>query len=287
MTQGSCLCGAVTYEVSGPYRWMVHCHCSMCRKHHGSLYATTVGVDLDKFRWLRGEQDIVHYRTSPTFDRPFCRHCGSVVPDVTAEFVVTPAGSLADDLDMKPRAHIFTASRSPMGRITDTLRQFDEFPPGFGSAIAAPARTVAPDVIQGSCLCGEVVFEIDEPPAKMVNCHCTRCRRSRSATHGTNMFVPFDKLRWTRGQEHVRTYRVADAYTFTTSFCDTCGSRLPAPFEKAGRYLVPAGSLDVALDLTPGAHVFVGSKAPWFEITDTLPQFEAMPERARFKEVFF
>jgi len=74
MTNGSCLCGAVTYEVAGPYQWMTHCHCSMCRKHHGSLYGTTVGVEKKNFRWLQGEDAIVHYRSSPAFERPFCGH---------------------------------------------------------------------------------------------------------------------------------------------------------------------------------------------------------------------
>ncbi|MGH8189559.1 MAG: GFA family protein, partial [Steroidobacteraceae bacterium] len=43
MPTGSCLCGVVRWEVSAPYQWMGHCHCSMCRKHHGSLFASNVG----------------------------------------------------------------------------------------------------------------------------------------------------------------------------------------------------------------------------------------------------
>ena len=46
---GSCLCGAVTYEVRGPFNMMVHCHCSMCRKHHGAAFATFVGAPLTHF----------------------------------------------------------------------------------------------------------------------------------------------------------------------------------------------------------------------------------------------
>jgi hypothetical protein len=49
---GACLCGAVTFEVAPPYRWFAHCHCSMCRKHHGTLFGTTVGVARTRFRWL-------------------------------------------------------------------------------------------------------------------------------------------------------------------------------------------------------------------------------------------
>src|SRR5215510_1674886 len=67
MTTGACLCGAVRYEISGPYKWMTHCHCSMCRKHHGSLYGTTVGVDPKNFRWIAGEEAITVYRSSDVF----------------------------------------------------------------------------------------------------------------------------------------------------------------------------------------------------------------------------
>lgn len=288
MTQGACLCGAVRYEVSGPYRWMSHCHCSMCRKHHGSLYSTTVGVDHENFRWLQGQNEVIHYRTSETFERPACRHCGSVVPDTVFKFVVCPAGTLDIDLEMKPQAHIFVASRSPMCEITDKLPQFDEYPPGYGTAVPGVSREAGNgDVVRGSCLCGEVAFELDVRPTKVVNCHCSRCRRSRGAPHATNVFTRANNLRWTKGAEKVKNYRVPDAYTFSTAFCQECGGLLPALFDKINAYLVPVGTLDTSLDARPGIHIYVGSKAPWFEITDSLPQFEGMPPRERFVELFF
>jgi hypothetical protein len=288
MTTGSCLCGAVRYEVSGPYKWMTHCHCSMCRKHHGSLYGTTVGVEKGRFRWLQGDSHIVHYRSSASFERPFCRDCGSVLPDTSGDMAIVPAGNLADDLDMRPRAHIFVKSKSPMCDITDSLRRFDEYPEGFGVAVAPPVRERAPDgVVSGSCLCGEVGFEIAETPTKVVNCHCSRCRMSRGASHATNVFASADMLRWTRGAQRVRTHRVTDARLYATSFCAQCGGLLPALFEKIGRYNVPVGSLDTPLASKPGLHIYVGSKAPWFDITDALPQFEAMPPRERIAELMF
>lgn len=288
MTQGACLCGAVRYEVSAPYRWMTHCHCSMCRKQHGSLFATTVGVDHENFRWLQGEADVIHYRTSETFDRPACRHCGSVVPDTVFQFVVCPAAALDADLEMKPQAHIFVASRSPMCEITDALPQFEEYPPGYGTGIPGISREAKSDdnVVRGGCLCGDVEFEIDHRPTKIVNCHCSRCRRSRGAPHATNVFAPVSKLRWTKGEEKVKRYRVPEAVAYATAFCEHCGGILPAAFEKFGLYLVPVGTLDTQLGAKPSVHIYVGSKLPWFEINDSLPQFEAMPPRERFAELF-
>jgi hypothetical protein len=78
--RGACLCGAVAFAIAPPYRWFAHCHCSMCRKHHGSLFNTSLGVTRGAFLWLRGDEGIVHYRATPAFERPFCGRCGSTVP---------------------------------------------------------------------------------------------------------------------------------------------------------------------------------------------------------------
>jgi hypothetical protein len=69
-TQGACLCGAVTFAIAPPYRWFAHCHCSLCRKHHGSLFGSGVGVALDKLEWLRGADAVVRYRATAAFERP-------------------------------------------------------------------------------------------------------------------------------------------------------------------------------------------------------------------------
>src|SRR5688572_17400839 len=55
MTIGACLCGTVRYELDGPFTMMMHCHCSMCRKHHGAPFATFVAAAHSGFRWRSGE----------------------------------------------------------------------------------------------------------------------------------------------------------------------------------------------------------------------------------------
>jgi hypothetical protein len=287
MTIGTCLCGAVRFEVSGPYKWMTHCHCSMCRKHHGTLYGTTLGVDKQNFSWLSGEADVVHYRSSPAFERPFCRHCGSTLPDTSGDAVIVPAGVLTSEVDMKPHAHIFVASKSPMCEITDSLKQFEEYPPGYGSSMQ-PASSSPPDEsLTGSCLCGEVAFAIDETPVNIVNCHCTRCQRSRGTAHATNVFARQEQLRWLRGADRARTYKIPEAQLFTTTFCAQCGSLLPSLFEGIKRYNVPVGSLDRPLASKPSLHIHVASRAPWFDISDALPQYAEMPPRDQIKALMF
>ena len=290
MSPGSCLCGTVRYEITGPYQWMTHCHCSMCRKHHGSLFGTFIGVAPENFRWLQGEDAVVHYRSSPAFGRPFCSRCGSPVPDTSGPVVNCPVGGLDSDPDAKPRAHIFVNSKSPMHEITDELRRFDEYPPGHGTALPTPqnpAVNTEGTALHGSCLCGAVAFEIDEQPRNLVNCHCSRCRKSRGAAHGTNFFARLEKLRWTRGEDKVRTYQVPEAELFNVSFCADCGSTLPSAFTPIKRYIVPAGALDTPLPIKVGINIWVGSKAPWFDVTDGLPQYEEMPPMDRVREVMF
>jgi hypothetical protein len=85
MNRGSCLCGAVQFE-TGLLTTMVHCHCSMCRKHHGAMFATFLTGAEDGFRWLAGQERIETYRSSEHGFRPFCRTCGSVVPVVLPLF---------------------------------------------------------------------------------------------------------------------------------------------------------------------------------------------------------
>ena len=133
MTKGSCLCGGVQYEISGEIKLMANCHCSMCRKHHGAPYATFVGVDTADFRWVKGEDLLVRYASSPGHTRGFCRVCGSSLPDPhpEAESFFLPAGTLDDDPGVRPAAHIFVASKAPWLEIEDELPQFDEYPPGF------------------------------------------------------------------------------------------------------------------------------------------------------------
>ena len=58
MPTGTCLCGNIQFRLDGPFQMMMHCHCSRCRKHHGSAFATFVGAPARGFEWLAGKDDI-------------------------------------------------------------------------------------------------------------------------------------------------------------------------------------------------------------------------------------
>ncbi len=127
-------------------------------------------------------------------------------------------------------------------------------------------------MIRGSCLCQAIAYEILEPPHWAQNCHCQRCRKIRGTAFATNLFVPLDAIRYTRGTEKLSSYKLPEAERFTHVFCSDCGSSLPFLNVARGMAVVPMGSLDDDPGIAPDAHIFVDSKADWFTITDSLPQ---------------
>jgi hypothetical protein len=95
----------------------------------------------------------------------------------------------------------------------------------------------------GSCLCGEVAFELVESAGRMMDCHCAHCRRAHSAAHASNIFVDSAKFRWVRGESQVSNYGPPKDWHFGTAFCRQCGSTLPRVVRSVGIVVVPAGTL--------------------------------------------
>jgi len=132
MLRGSCLCGGVRYEISGPLSYPLNCHCSMCRKAHGAAFRSRARVKADDFRWMQGAELVTYYESSPGNHRGFCRVCGSPLLsrfDNDPRSYGLPLGALDDDPGIKPGFHVFVASKAPWYDITDELPQFAELPP--------------------------------------------------------------------------------------------------------------------------------------------------------------
>jgi len=277
---GSCLCGTVRYEIDGPFSMMIHCHCSMCRKHHGAAYATWVAGPLDGFRWIAGSEMIRSYQSSEHGRRSFCPTCGSVTPILhpTMKLALVPAGSLQGELGIEPQAHWFVDSKAPWYEITDSLPQHAAYPPEFNSpGVERPAVKARDGVVEGSCLCGAVGFEVTSQATGMANCYCSRCRRARSAAHASNLFYPLEGFRYVRGEERLVDYQLPEARYFGVAFCDRCGASVARKSADRGLAVVPAGSLDVDPGVRPMMHICVASKASWVQINDATPQFAELP----------
>lgn len=131
MLRGRCLCGEVRYEISGPLSDALNCHCSMCRKAHGAAFRSRARVKATDFRWIKGEELVTYFESSPGHHRGFCRVCGSPLlgrVDRDPTVYGLALGTLDDDPGIKPKSHIFVASKAPWFDITDDLPQFPERP---------------------------------------------------------------------------------------------------------------------------------------------------------------
>ena len=138
--------------------------------------------------------------------------------------------------------------------------------------MAAPRLQRVPDVIQGSCLCGGVRFQVTLPFRIAVHCHCSRCRK-HSGTFGlTQGRVPKEQFELLRGEELIRVYRPDGGKV--KAFCSTCGSSLfGGDWPDDDEISIRLGSLDSDPKIRPQAHVFVDSHALWFEVPeDGLPR---------------
>ena len=281
MITGNCLCGAVSWQVDKLVDGMSHCHCTMCRKAHAAPFATYLFSTFDDFKWQSGEDKIVRYESSPGFTRAFCSDCGSVVPEgFLGEGVSIPAGCMNEDPGLKPDCHIFVAKKAPWHEITDDLPQHDAYPsPEDGPNVALDDLEPAKEgVLRGSCLCGDVAYEVTTPIKVVHNCHCSRCRKARAAAHTTNGFTGIDGVHFTKGEALLKTYKAPDARFFTQVFCTKCGSGMPRLDPERKIAIIPFGSLDDDPGCGADDNIFTGSMAPWYEITDELPSFDEMPE---------
>jgi len=127
----------------------------------------------------------------------------------------------------------------------------------------------------GSCLCGEISFEVTEFERPLGHCHCKMCQKFHGAAFSTFGEVKLDNLHWISGQKNLKSYKASN--NTIRQFCNTCGSSLlfcSSYNQKAGTIELAISTLDNAVDLKPDAHIYTNSKACWFKIEDQLPQYK-------------
>jgi hypothetical protein len=125
---GQCLCGTIKYRVDAIESRMGHCHCTMCRKFHGSAFATFGEAKTQNFHWLAGEANLKSYVGHNNSVRQFCATCGSSLTFAAANsdgsVVEFTLGTLDDDIDERPEAHVFTQYKANWFDILDDLPKY-------------------------------------------------------------------------------------------------------------------------------------------------------------------
>ena len=125
------------------------------------------------------------------------------------------------------------------------------------------------EFLQGACECGAVRYVVADAFRYAANCHCSRCRASTGSAFKSFAGIERDKLTITTGADRLLIVGEENA---NHTRCAECGSLLFSVVRDGLFVNVAMGSLVDAPSIRPSEHIFVGSKAPWFEITDDLPQ---------------
>ena len=132
-------------------------------------------------------------------------------------------------------------------------------------------------MINGRCECGRVQYRVEGELVDLCHCHCSICRHLHGAPFVTWGGIKRDDFNYTSGEENLKTYPFSE--NSDSLFCGNCGSRILVDCKPETHMLyITLGSVNGDINCPAGFHQFVGSKAPWYEITDDLPQYDEWPD---------
>jgi hypothetical protein len=131
-------------------------------------------------------------------------------------------------------------------------------------------------MIHGRCECGRIQFEVDGDINDFSHCHCSQCRRMHGAAFATFAGVARDNFRYVKGESDTKIYASSDNHDRV--FCAECGSNILVDLsEEPDLLYLSMSAIDGDPPHPPGYHIYVGSKAAWYEITDDLEQYDTEP----------
>ncbi|MCG8313245.1 MAG: GFA family protein [Pseudomonadales bacterium] len=131
-------------------------------------------------------------------------------------------------------------------------------------------------MINGSCCCGSVQFELTESPGMLGMCHCNRCRKVGASALA---FVKADKFEITSGREKITIYKAQPPYKYDRCFCSICGTALGEVLSEMDSFPINAHCIDSEIEIENTFHEFVSEKPSWFEIGDSAKQFSEHPHQ--------
>jgi hypothetical protein len=132
----------------------------------------------------------------------------------------------------------------------------------------------------GSCLCGNIRYEIHGALSDFGHCHCRSCRKTSGSAFGTNAGIERTAFRLLSGADTLHEFESSPGKL--RAFCSTCGSPIYAYLTKSPDVLrIRLGSLDTPLDARARAHTFVSDKADWEDLDafSSLPRFDTWAPR--------
>jgi hypothetical protein len=125
----------------------------------------------------------------------------------------------------------------------------------------------------GQCLCGDIRFEYDGPLGPVVLCHCKQCQRGHGSAFSASAPAQAIRMQWLAGSDRIKEY--ASSPGKYRGFCSGCGSQLYSRVDAIPAIVrLRVGAIDQPLGKGAAQHVYVAAQSDWFEITDSLPQFD-------------
>lgn len=257
---------------------MWYCHCRACRKSSGVGFGTW--IEAPGIRWLAGEQRVVRYSVSSTLVRAFCESCGTVLPALAADgrSALLPAGGLDDTGARQPCCHAHVSERVAWLPVwNDALPQYPG-PRGQGDPLDRQSddtlqdARLTPAMVPGSCLCGAVGWEAEQPLFAMRACHCSRCRRRSGSSYFVGLACGASSLHWRSGEQLIRSWQMPGTRFYKPSFCAVCGT--PTPSTLGHGTFLAAGTLDGDPGIRIRCHIYYGSRARWLNVADGIACFD-------------
>ena len=124
MIEGQCLCGEVVFELD-PDRIVLfnNCYCKTCQRNSGTGFVSQLQVEREAFNWLRGEQNVRLFKSSPDVNRAFCGKCGSRLPmaEVDGNYIPVPAGLLNDEFKQNPEVNMHLNDKAQWALIDESI----------------------------------------------------------------------------------------------------------------------------------------------------------------------
>lgn len=135
----------------------------------------------------------------------------------------------------------------------------------------------------GSCLCGDVEFEVDATEFNIYQCHCSLCKKQSGTSSNSSTLVNHDNFRFIKGSDSINSW-IKDT-GFRSDFCSKCGSPVPNPLRGFNLYWVPIGLLPVTVKATVVVHLCVSTISSWHWMDSGMAQFQDVPDLNWLKQM--
>ena len=132
-------------------------------------------------------------------------------------------------------------------------------------------------VMNGSCLCGSVTYEVDRI-GPIGHCHCKTCRKAHAARFASTARAERNKFRWLSGSQYLRAYESSPGKL--RHFCSQCGSHLMAEWKNQAQVIVRVATLDDDPGVVAAAHIWLSHDVPWLADAADIKAFQESSDKS-------